>query len=79
MIAIEETGTIDAQHQLVVQVPATIPAGRHRVFVMIESAAEADGAADPDPFDACIGAFAGATAPTGRNAEELLYGKTDAS
>ncbi len=31
--------------------------------------------ADVDPFAALIGAFAGAHEATGRNAEELLYGK----
>lgn len=68
MIAIEETGIIDAQHLLLVRVPATVPAGRHKVLVMIETAGSAPDAAAPDPFDACVGAFAGVPAPAGRNA-----------
>jgi hypothetical protein len=33
-------------------------------------------AGSKDPFDAVIGAFAGPNAATGREAEEILYGKS---
>lgn len=74
MIAIEETGIIDAQHRLLVHVPDTVPVGTHRVLVMIEGPAETGGQTVPDPFDSCIGAYAGEPAATGRNAEDVLYG-----
>ena len=75
MITIEETAHVGADHRIVLTLPASVTPGPHRVVLMVEEAEILPTASD-DPLARMIGAYSGGVGTTGRNAEDVLYGKS---
>ena len=80
VLAIRETLVVDSSRRLVVPLPDSVPAGtRVVVSVTEELVAVEHSTQEPDPVPDIVGAFAGEPGPTGRHAEDILYGHGDES
>jgi hypothetical protein len=77
MITIEKTAVVDSSGRLTVSVPDTVAPGTHEVVVIIRDVAEQPAHAGGDPFGELAGAYVGEAEATGRNAEEILYGRAN--
>ena len=78
MITIEETAHVGADHRIVLTLPASVTPGPHRVVLMVEED-EILPTLNDDPLAKMIGAYASGAGMTGRNAEDVLYGKSGAA
>lgn len=73
----DATLVVDDSHRVIVALPASVPVGT-RVRVSVTAAEPDAGESAPeesDPVLDIVGAYAGEPGPTGRRAEEILYGR----